>query len=106
MSWYRHEIARIERLTRKSVTRKDDSSTENVNLQVQDNTADATLGLWGTSALSPFGIAPHADDKTRIPEPATTKQGWKAGETVLLIQSPGWKIGRTVGRANSSRLFL
>lgn len=25
-----------------------------------------------------------------------TRQTWKAGETVLLIQAPGWKIGRTV----------
>ena len=76
--------------------RKDESSTENVNLQVHDNAAEATLGLWGTSALSPFGTPSHSESDTNNPEAATFKQGWKAGATVLLIQAPGWRIGQNV----------
>ena len=82
-------------LIRKAMTRKDDSVTENVNLQVHDDTAEATLGLWGTSALSPFGTS-YTDSNGSNPEAAVTKRGWRAGETVLLLQAPGLKIGRNV----------
>jgi hypothetical protein len=78
----------------RAVERKDGSSTENINIQVHDDTAGATLGLWGTSALSPAGGFPST-------APADTPDGstkgsspWKAGETVLLLEAPGWKIGR------------
>lgn len=80
-----------------TVTRKDDSTVENVNLQVQDDTAEATLGLWGTSALSPSGIVTQQASNTTNPEAVMARQSWKAGETVLLLQAPGWKIGRSVG---------
>lgn len=89
-------LRQSEILTCAAVTRKDGSSTENVNLQIHDDTAEATLGLWGTAALSPFGTVSHSDSNTNNPEVATFKQGWKAGETVLLIQAPGWTIGRNV----------
>lgn len=79
-----------------AVNRKDGSSTENVNLQIHDDTAEATLGLWGAAALSPFGTASQPDTDTTNPDAAIFKQGWRAGETVLLIQAPGWKIGRSV----------
>ena len=78
------------------VTRKDETTTENVNLQVQDDTSDATLGLWGTSATSPFGVSSQDEAMITNTEAVIAKQGWKAGETVLLIQAPGWKIGRSV----------
>lgn len=78
------------------MTRKDGSTTENINLHVQDDTAEATLGLWGTSAFSPAGFASSTESNTTNPEAALVKQSWKAGETILLIQAPGWKIGRTV----------
>lgn len=76
------------------MTRKDESVTENMNLQVQDDTAEATLGLWGTTASSPLGRA--ASDRETNPDAASARQGWKAGETVLLLQGPGWKIGWNV----------
>lgn len=74
--------------------RKDGSSTENINIQVHDDTAGATFGLWGTSALSPTGGFSNADTADNADD--TTKSGtpWKAGETVLLLEAPGWKIGR------------
>lgn len=93
-------------LTCAAVIRKDGSSTENVNLQVHDDTAEATLGLWGTAAFSPFGTVSHSASNTNNPEAATFKQGWKAGETVLLIQSPGWTIGRNVSLKLSHELTL
>lgn len=71
--------------------------TENINLQVQDDTAEATLGLWGTAASSPLNRS-SSDEPTVNPEAAQSRQGWKAGETVLLLQGPGCKIGRNVGR--------
>ncbi|KAK5124695.1 hypothetical protein LTR85_001408 [Meristemomyces frigidus] len=79
---------------KKKITRKDDSVTENINLQVQDDTAEATLGLWGTTASSPLNRS-AVDETTTNPEAAQARQGWKAGETVLLIQGPGCKSGRT-----------
>ena len=77
------------------VTRKDNSTVENLNVHVQDNTAEATLGLWGTSALSPLNLGSSTDNSSN-PDAAMCKEGWKAGETILLIQAPGWKIGRSV----------
>lgn len=67
----------------------------NLNVHVQDDTAEATLGLWGTSALSPLNLGSSTDNKFN-PDAAMSKEGWKAGETILLIQAPGWKIGRSV----------
>ncbi|CAK4032066.1 Hypothetical predicted protein [Lecanosticta acicola] len=78
---------------KKKVTRKDESVTENVNLQVHDDTAEATLGLWGTLASSPFSTE-HSADKSSEDGPVA-RQGWRPGETVLLLQGPGWKFGRT-----------
>ncbi|KAK3715967.1 hypothetical protein LTR37_006697 [Vermiconidia calcicola] len=80
---------------KKKGTRKDNSVVENINLQVHDDTAEATLGLWGTSALSPLGTVSDADLNGMNAEAVVAKQPWKAGETVLLLQAPGWKIGRS-----------
>lgn len=87
-------------LTSSGVTRKDESVTENINLQVQDDTAEATLGLWGTAAASPLGLEAGVT-KTGL-EAVSARRGWKAGETILLIQAPGWKIGRTVRPAGQN----
>ena len=75
------------------VTRKDESVTENINLQVHDDTGEATLGLWGTSASS--SAAGQVVDSSNSGTPIA-RESWKPGETVLLIQAPGWKIGRTM----------
>ncbi|KAF7191438.1 hypothetical protein HII31_07461 [Pseudocercospora fuligena] len=79
---------------KKKVTRRDESVTENVTLQVHDDTAEATLGLWGTVASSPA-----SNHNEEVGGNATGQQlatdGWKAGHTVLVLQSPGWKIGRS-----------
>lgn len=81
-------------LTFYSVTRKDETVTQSINLHVEDDTAEATLGLWGTAAVSPLG---HDVDANKANSKAeSVRQGWKVGETVLLIQAPGWKIGRSV----------
>lgn len=77
------------------MARKDGSTVENVNIHVQDDTAEATLGLWGASTLTPLHTTP-ASDKNTDPETTVSSEGWKAGETVLLLQAPGWKIGRSV----------
>lgn len=89
------------------MNRKDGSTTENVNLQVQDDTAEATLGLWGTAALSPCATA--SEDELALstnPDAISAKQGWKPGETILLLEAPGWKLGRTVSRTNCSLTAL
>jgi len=78
------------------VTRKDESVVENVNLQVQDDTADATLGLWGSSAAAPFGLPFANDANATNPEAVIAQQPWKPGETILLLQGPGFKLNRTV----------
>ncbi len=77
------------------MTRKDGSTGENISVHVQDDTAEATLGLSGTSALSPVDLR-LSDANSTNPDVAVFKQGWKAGETILLVQAPGWKIGRSV----------
>lgn len=64
-----------------------------MNVQVHDDTAGATLGLWGTSALSPAGGDVEAEEGGTTNE-MKSKALWKAGETVLLLEAPGWKIGR------------
>jgi len=84
-----------------TVTRKDESVTENINLQVQDDTADATLGLWGTNASSPLNRA-LSDENSTNSEAVRARQGWKVGETVLLLQATGCKLGRTVSRCRST----
>ncbi|KAK4546884.1 hypothetical protein LTR36_001616 [Oleoguttula mirabilis] len=90
---------------KKKITRKDDSVTENINLQVQDDTAEATLGLWGTSASSPLNRS-SVDETTTNPEAAQARPGWKAGETVLLMQGPGCKIGRNTYLSFTSSTFV
>ena len=91
-------------LTRAAVNRKDGSSTENINLQIHDDTAEATLGLWGTAALSPSGVSLHSENGTADAGSATLRRGWKAGETVLLIQAPGCKNGRNVSLPALSKI--
>ena len=78
----------------KTVERKDGSSTENINIQVHDDTAGATFGLWGTSALSPTGGSSAIDTIEATDATSKSNAPWKAGETVLLLEAPGWKIGR------------
>jgi len=68
--------------------------TENINLTVQDNTAEAILGLWGSTAASPLG-RPVSENNTN-PEAIAAREGWKSGETVLLLQGPGCKLNRSV----------
>jgi hypothetical protein len=77
------------------VERKDSTSTDNMNVQVHDDTAGATLGLWGTSALSPGGVIEADGAESADGDPVRgNKAAWKPGETVLLLEAPGWKIGR------------
>lgn len=90
---------------RRIVTRKDESTVENVELQVQDDTADASLGLWGTSALSPLSCNSASANFSVNPEVTSFKQGWKPGETVLLLQAPAWKIGRKVSLIHLSQVL-
>jgi hypothetical protein len=78
----------------KSVERKDGSTTENLNIQIHDDTAGATLGLWGTPALSPSGGFPNTETADNSDKSAKNGTPWKAGETVLLLEAPGWKLGR------------
>ena len=86
--------------------RKDGSTVENVNVHVQDDTAEATLGLWGTSTLTPLHASTTVENNAEG-EATVTNEGWKSGETVLLLQAPGWKIGRSVCDHNtvSSRIY-
>jgi hypothetical protein len=81
---------------KKKITRQDGTVTENLNVQVQDDTGEAMLGLWGTLTWSALTTVSIAD--TDI---AAGRRGWKPGETVLLIQNPGWKFGRTVCLINA-----
>jgi len=71
---------------------------ENINLHVHDDTAEGTLGLWGTAASSPIGRSAN-DEPTANENSLTIRAGWRAGETVLLLQAPGWKIGRNVSNS-------
>lgn len=77
------------------MVRRDESVTENVTLQVEDDTAEVTLGLWGTAAASP---APNHNEEFRTTDDHERQatDGWKPGHTILLLQAPGWKFGRTV----------
>lgn len=77
-----------------TVERKDGSSTENMNVQVHDDTAGATFGLWGTPAFTPTGGLMDAEPPDNSDGPSKVRAPWKAGETVLLLEAPGWKIGR------------
>lgn len=86
------------------VTRKDESTVENINLQVHDDTAEATLGLWGTLASSPWGQS--TDTGATDAEDSVTRHGWIPGETVLLMQAPGWKYDRTVRSAAKETVSL
>lgn len=90
----RHACSELTVLITYTVERKDGSSIQNVNVLVQDDTAEATLGLWGTSASSPF--APTSVKPTSNHESAAARQGWKSGETILLLQAPSCKTGRNV----------
>lgn len=89
-----HDNNQDDRTDHMTVTRKDESVTENVNLEVQDDTAHATLGLWGTLASSPF----RGGATTRLTKPDTSiaRQSWTPGETVLLLANPGCKPGRSM----------
>ncbi|KAK3068632.1 hypothetical protein LTR53_013649 [Teratosphaeriaceae sp. CCFEE 6253] len=78
---------------KKRITRKDESLVDTINLHIQDDTAEATLGLWGTASASPLDRT--TAENTTNPEAVLARQAWKAGETILLIQSPGWKLGRS-----------
>ncbi|KAK5115362.1 hypothetical protein LTR62_001562 [Meristemomyces frigidus] len=89
---------------KKKITRKDESVVENVNIHVQDDTAEATLGLWATAANSP--LSRTSSDTTINPEAVATKQGWKPGETVLLLQSPNCKLSRAVYLSPSTSTLL
>ncbi|EMC99041.1 hypothetical protein BAUCODRAFT_103758 [Baudoinia panamericana UAMH 10762] len=86
------------------ITRKDETVTENVNLTVQDDTAEAKLGLWGTAASSPIE---HAVDRpTANPDTAIATHAWRPGETVLLMQAPGWKFGRSTYLSTTSASII
>lgn len=75
------------------MTRKEGGVTENLNVHVHDDTAEATIGLWGTLSSSPLATTHDFADSGVTPSPG---ESWKPGETVLLLQSPGWKFGHTV----------
>ena len=85
---------------------KDGSSIENIDVQVHDDTAGATLALWGTSALSPVGGVVEAEDSTSIKGVVRGKAPWTAGETVLLLEAPGWKIGGATGFSLSTNTIF
>ncbi|RMZ35067.1 hypothetical protein D0859_00805 [Hortaea werneckii] len=76
------------------ITRKDNSMTESISIQIHDDTAHAILGLWGTNTNSPLRQA-SKDANTSNPEAIRSREGWKAGETILLLQSASCKPGRT-----------
>lgn len=67
-----------------------------MNIQVHDDTAEATLGLWGTLCLSPSGGSIANDSvQPEDAQPQRSRAAWEPGKTVLLLQAPGWKISRT-----------
>ena len=75
-----------------------------MNIQVHDDTAEATLGLWGTLCHSPSGSShTQADGQTSTQKPLNP---WKPGSTVLLLHSPGWKIGRNTYLSFTSTTLL
>ncbi|WPH02560.1 Hypothetical protein R9X50_00542500 [Acrodontium crateriforme] len=78
--------------SKKRVTRKDESMVENVNVQIHDDSTEATLGLWGTVASSPFQQSGGIASTDGL---APTLKGWKTGETVLLLQGARCRISRT-----------
>nr|OQO19492.1 hypothetical protein B0A51_11538 [Rachicladosporium sp. CCFEE 5018] len=93
--------AKILVVVKSLVERKDTSVVENMNIVVHDDTAEATLGLWGTVCCSPgttLSVAPAegvaADTLNPNPDAAKAAEPWKPGETVLLLQAPGFKLGR------------
>ncbi|EON69735.1 hypothetical protein W97_08997 [Coniosporium apollinis CBS 100218] len=59
---------------RKKFTTKKGIPAENVNIGVFDDTAEASLTLWGSSAAS--------------------AGAWKVSHTILLITEPGWRIDK------------
>lgn len=87
-------VTSLSLLTFATVERKDGSSTENMNVQVHDDTAGATFGLWGTPALSPTRGSIDTEAANNKDGQGKARAPWKAGETVLLLEAPGWKIGR------------
>ena len=64
-------------------------------MQVYDDSAEATLGLWGALSHSPSGSFPAGVVQTDDGAASNKSSPWKPGETVLLLQSPGWKLSRT-----------
>ena len=69
-----------------AVTNKKGNTSELVNVGVFDDTAEATLTLWGSSATS---AAP-----------------WKVSHTILLISNPGWRIERKTWISLTSNTFV
>nr|OQO23654.1 hypothetical protein B0A51_11339 [Rachicladosporium sp. CCFEE 5018] len=93
--------AKILVVVKSLVERKDTSVVENMNVVVHDDTAEAALGLWGTVCCSPgttLSAAPTegvaAETLSTNPDAAKAAEPWKPGETVLLLQAPGSKLGR------------
>lgn len=62
---------------------------------MHDDTAAATLGLWGTPALSPTGDLVNGENTILTDEAAKERSSWRAGKTILLLDAPGCKIGRS-----------
>ncbi|OQO09850.1 hypothetical protein B0A48_04202 [Cryoendolithus antarcticus] len=92
--------AKILVVVKSLVERKDTSVVDNMNVVVHDDTAEAILGLWGTVCCSPgttLSTAPTngatEDTLSTNPDVAKTAEPWKPGETVLLLQAPGFKLG-------------
>jgi hypothetical protein len=68
------------------VTDKKGNARELVNVLLFDDTADASLSLWGSMVAS------------AIP--------WKASQTVLLLSRPGWRIDRKAWLSITSNTMI
>ncbi|KAF2725848.1 hypothetical protein K431DRAFT_259573 [Polychaeton citri CBS 116435] len=79
---------------RKTLTRQDGTKTSSVMVRVHDDTANATLGLYGTSSMSPFALNEPFNDADRPFEGDTSSHPWRPDQTVLMLQSSGWSLGR------------
>jgi hypothetical protein len=69
-----HTIKDVHILTLNIVINKNNRSSEKVDVGIFDDTAEASLVLWGSIGAS---VAP-----------------WRASQTVLLLTSPAVKLGR------------
>jgi hypothetical protein len=88
-------------LMKRSVTRKDNSIVDNINVHLHDDTAEVTLSLWGTSASSPLGQAVEDSSATSDNITSLAKPPWRPGETILLLQNPTLRLNRSVGHTLS-----